>query len=538
MPTFKSITSIISSDLAGRLVFISDTNVNPNNAVGDSSTDVNSDNNQYKINSLDTPQSCLSRHPLSLRIRESVESETLSRDPDHCHGFPELRKAVAQELVILSLPGQRHAMMKSVLEKQQQQDCGDDGFGEENDVFCSSFRVFPGNISALDMLQYQRTISAAARTAPTRARGEEMPMTLSTGSKHLDLLLGIPPQKTTFLSPCWDQRLCIMMPSQALPWGHVLQCSGPSASGKTQLALSLTARAIGRKCSVLYIASAFGHGSLRSLVLRLRHFLASTMTTTREQFTDMLDNLVFFQAVQDGHEVLTCLAELEHLLLAIHCNRQASQSHPSSSSDPITRTTQCPPRVVVLDAASGCLTAEDETLLQRVALRLKHLARHYHLLVWVNNTSTVPTSNLSFSKHNVTCCTSLKPGMDVPPSATTTATTSRKNSNSPDHRFEASEPPKPKVALGFAWKKMSDIHVSLQRFPPSWTKKTVMARSCQRKQVRQSREEQYFQQKPDSVIRATLEAHPFKRCNRNCNPMTADFRLTAQGIQDHEPASA
>lgn len=445
MPTFESIN--FSRELASRLVAIDK---------GDSVTPV------------ETPQALLSRNPQSLRLKN--EDGTISTDPLHCNGFPELRREVATKLVGLSLSGKRHAWMESVLQQQEQQEEAQ----QEHERSVALHKI-PGCVSVVELLKYQKALASSNNSASS----------ISTGSSTLDHLLAIPTEMATSLSSSMNPRLCI--PMQGLPWGTVIQCSGAAATGKTQVALQVAVSAASQNVRVLYISSAVGQGSLKPLVLRLRE-LACAVATSRTQVVSMMD-LVSFQTVEDGYQLLTCLAELEESCL----DESQQQLAPSNEQQQPASTI----RVVILDAASGCLTTEDESLLQRVALRLKQLARHYNLLVWINNSSTTPRpKNLNHQRHSI--------DGTAPMGTNSTPVSSASSSSS-----------KPKVALGSTWKQAWDIHVALKVLE----KEPLLL-------------QQQEQPPPKLTVQATLEGHPFKRCN---DSLTAEFCIAATGIQDSQP---
>ena len=524
MPTFESIH--FCRGLANRLVAISDNNNNNNNN--------NNHGDQTAANTtllpIDTPQALISRHPHSLRLTN--EDGTVSTNPLHCNGFPELRREVAGKLVALSLAGQRHARMELVVQQQrherqqeQQQDENDEpdfGSSASSSLLWSSSSVssFPGTVTALDMLQYQKAITTTAAAATTTTRNAFI--VLSTGALALDTLLGIPPEIATSISSSVPRSLSISTPVQGLPWGHVIHCTGPSASGKTQLALSVAASAAAQGCAVLYLASAVGHGSLRSLAQKFRHF-AGGMALHRSHLTAMMDS-VAFQVVDDGHQLLVGLAELEQQFLSVqsldkpandyrtNLNNTNSTNELSSSS----LSTSPAVRVVILDSASGCLSTEDETLLQRVALRLKHLARHYHLVVWINNASMMPSSiNQTSRNHQDRDSIGSVGTMEA----------------SPRHHTHGQNETTPttlqrKVALGAAWnKRVADLHISLENIQRQTTS------SDSGMTTRQSQEPS-APPNNETVIRATLRAHPFKKCQRG-SVVTADISISARGIQDY-----
>ncbi|CAB9515451.1 expressed unknown protein [Seminavis robusta] len=493
MPTFADID--FSRELGKRLVAISE------------KSDV--------CHPIETPQALLSRHPRSLRWRN--EDGTISTNPLHCCGFPEVRHDVAKKLVANSLVGRRQELVKSILELQQEYQHEEEGHPENARPHKSSGQQFSGCVSALDLLKFQKsTISSAAM-----ATNAAVPCCVSTGSLSLDALLGIPHPMAQSISSSINPRLCIPMPVRGIPWGHVVQCSGPSACGKTQLALQIAVSAASQCLSVMYLASAMGQGCLTPSVLRLRE-LASATCSTRSQSTALLDR-VSFQVVQDAFQLLSCLAEVEESVL-----RAGTQRHTTGITNQPSNAFQLPAQVLILDAASGCLTTEDETLLQRVALRLKHLARHYHLIVWVNIASTIPRPkkpHRSTNQRHSIDGTGLDAADEILLGGTET------NPSSGPVKVT------PRPALGAVWQRSSwDIHISLRVTEEKVPIKLPEPRHPQQRQQHES----YKQEMEAHVIRATLEAHPLKKCSPSKqrqqatadSNLTAEWYITARGIQD------
>lgn len=421
MPTFDAIS--FSADLANRLVALEGSS----------------------LTRMDTPQAFLSRNPDTLRLQK--EDGSISTDPLHCNGFPELRHEVATKLMALSSTGKRQKLVESTIHQTNPQPEQDEAAATTTTTKARG--KVGGGISVLDLLKYQKLTTSNDAI-------------ISTGSTSLDNLLSITKEMAASLSSSLNPGLCI--PLQGLPWGHIIQCSGPSACGKTQVALQLAVSAASQNLLVLYLNTALGQGSLRPLAFRFKT-LARAVSETNHQVNSTLDR-VSFQTLHDGYQLLTCLNQLEDNISAL-------------------------PKVVILDAASGCLTNEDETFLHQIVLRLRLLARHSNALIWINNSSTMPKPTQP-QRHSIDGL--LPMGDDTP-----TASSSKTN--------------KPKVALGSLWKRVWDVHVSFQ------TAELQQASSS-------SSASQLLQ------VRAKLEGHPFKNCNET---MTAAFTISATGVQDLEP---
>ena len=442
MPTFESIS--FSAELASRLVSI----------------DKDATNSVCRVG---TPYVLLSRNAESLRLQK--EDGSLSTDPIHCNGFPELRQQVATKLLSLTQAGKRQGRMQSLLLQNQQQEQEQE---PQQDKIAA--HKIHGCVSVMDMLKYQ-TI-----TTPS--------IVLSTGSTSLDRLLSLPPELSSSLASAMNSGCTTHTIPQGnkLPWGHVIQCSGAAASGKTQVALQVALSAASANLPVIYLTSALGQGSLRPLAVRLRQLASASLATKV-----VMDRVSFPTPLRtDGYQLLRFLAELEDSLL--------------------TNNDTTAPRVLILDAASGCLTAEDEALLHRVVMRLKTLARHYNLLVWINNSSSTTTTaqpNTKQQRHSIDGMLEVPPTMGVADDDeeevdSTPAPTSTASSNNN----------KPKVALGGIWKQVWDIHVYFQQIMEKTGQQGAMLR-----------------------VRATLEGHPSKNCDDN-KVATAEFRITSKGVQD------
>jgi len=401
----------------------------------------------------------------------------------------------------------------------------------------TSVLSIPGTVTASDILQYQTMIAtnnhsnnnvqdattACAVVAPDS-------MILSTGSLALDTLLGIPMDLVTSLSSSMPRHFCIPITTSpaGLPWGHIIQCTGPSATGKTQLALSLAASAATstrnhRGCGVLYLASAAGHGSLRPLATRLKQY-GQGLTTHRSGWLDMM-NRVTFQVVHDGHELLTCLAELEESFLNNdNSNNSSNNNNNSSSTEPMQQQQQYNNiRLVILDADSGCLSAEDEILLQRVALRLKILCRQYHLVIWINNASMTVTTTNEYEQNQQNYRNSNRDSIG-------SMVDGNFYNNNDSHAIGSTTGiAKRKAALGVAWNsRVADIHISLERLPM-----IKHHRTGQLQLQEQKHQHQQPQKENETVIRATLEAHPFRPRPNDGTKRTADICIQAKCIQDY-----
>ena len=517
MPTFQSID--FSRAVAKRLVAVSDHNYNKRNKYNNHGIN-NNDDTTPSYMPIATPHALISRHPHALRLGDkdgtlSSESRAKETNPLEVQGISDLRRETANKMVAQSSAGQRHSLMEAVLQeqqiKQQQQQriqlfSDDNSFDAEvaaKDVLSN----IPGTVTVLDLLQYQTAIST------TMAQAEEVTAKLhaciSTGSLALDTLLGIPSEIATSIASSLHSNsnnsiynvhasyhhgsLCLPTPVRGLPWGYVIQCTGSTASGKTQLALSVAASATAQDCPVFYVASAFGHGKLKSLASRCKE-LATALSRDKRHLQAMM-NLISFQVLEDGHQLLMCLAELEQQFLA-----QKTEESPLSPP---------PYRVVIIDSASGCLSSEDEVLLQRVALRLKHLARLYNLIVWINNASFAPSTYNNNNNNNN--------------NGSSTGYT-RSNNNKTLSEFFG----KRKPALGMAWnKRVADVHISLEKLPSTLV---TGDNNVPNKSTRLS-------QHPDMIVRATLEAHPFKKCDHNQINDSADFAVSGRFIQDYQSIS-
>ena len=486
MPTFDSIA--FSRDLVGRLVACSDSKSSS------SSTAVAATATATTTAPIETPQSLLSRPPESIRLLCTRDDGTQVAQVIDPHATHQVRNDVALAMWKLTNAGKRQAILQSVLQKYQEEEDDEEQqetlLGPPGIQKASTTRspvLFSNTISTLQCLQYRNIMLRGQKRSRQQMKEQQQPAAtihiISTGSIALDGMLAIPENISSTLSASMNTLMTShSQQPDGVPCGYVFQCSGPSASGKTQLALQLAMSAAASLHNVWYLTSGVGT-TPRPLAMRLKQLAFAAVEGHRSQALALLEN-ISLQTIHNGYQLLARLDELEEMLLL-------DQARHSNSTTTTTTNSSSPPKALILDSASGCLTTEDDGLLQTVALRLKQLARNFELLVWINNGSVTPiTSNSN----------------------------SNSNSNSTASRGTAITS-KPKPALGMAWKRACDIHISLQ--VPSHKKQ---------------QEEPYYQEQsgPSStVVQATLEQHPFRNCH-SANASSAQFCITPRGVQDHE----
>jgi len=330
---------------------------------------------------VETPQALLSRHPTSLRLldRQTGTSKAISLSK-----ATKLREDVAHALIARSNFGK---YVRSVQDVVRENDQG------EKEVFESDSSInIDGCLSSLDLVRFE-LFKQQKCVFPC----------LSTGSSALDQMLALPPEYTAISTQI---NIGTGETSYGLPFGHVTQFSGPPASGKTQLALQLAASPLCIQC--WYLCS---NAAIRSYVQRLLRLMQSSSNQK-----EILDGIKFC-TVTDEYQLLACLADVEASL------RQRNQVSMQGDSNDSTQDYVCTPTLLILDSASGCLSSENDVLLQKVSSTIKRMARQFSVAVVVANGSVTKS--------------------DAEPNARQS-----------------------KPALGRSWKAAADIHVWLEALAP------------------------------------------------------------------------
>ena len=176
--------------------------------------------------------------------------------------------------------------------------------------------------------------------------------------------------------------------SRGVRLGYVTEVYGPTAVGKTQLALSVAAHASVRGWTVHYLAGGGGASSFYPLVRRLKSLvqhriereteLAPTSgdgngEATAAALRNAVDR-VGFVAVADGHDALAALACIDRDIAAANNNDDADGGRTNNANNSL----------IIFDSASGCLSSDlfadgdggvGAALVEDVAFALKRMAR-------------------------------------------------------------------------------------------------------------------------------------------------------------------
>jgi RecA/RadA recombinase len=442
-----------------------------------------------------TPQALLSRTPQALL--QLLTSTTTTDSPSSLLATKkmtlsqcdELRHQVARAMILKTRVGQRNLWIHNNTRNNNNRSDMDDG--DDNDYYNAPISartsqqplILGGTTSVWQSLQAQ-TVGTASRN-PVEHH-QLWPYT-TTGCQELDDLL--------LLMPCGTrQETAVSTPTSSsttprnriVLLGHVLQISGPSASGKTVLALQLALELVllrrgdhSREChslrqpqlstpplQVVYLASLAGHSivglaqRLKLLVReRFRHnYYLNRSADPNALVAACLDNIAF-QPVMSGHQLLQDLAHIEdRLWQEQQLPRRQDQWQPS------------PPKsgrlgMIVVDsiyqmamvnaaagsnppqAPSGDSVSSSSMVLLQVGHVLKRLARQYSIAVVVTNGVVVDRKPNHPTNNNFTQTSDTS-------SATKDAT---KSSHTTTY----------KPALGEAWHHVAvDVHLSLEPHLP------------------------------------------------------------------------
>ena len=246
----------------------------------------------------------------------------------------------------------------------------------------------PGTLSALDWLRYE-----------TIAWPQDPPV-LSTGCCALDQAIAMP---TEYQNVSTSMMLETATAAIGIPFGYVTQFSGPTGSGKTQLALHLAAHSPPSLYRTWYLGSNCG----TLVALRLAELCQNNYS--------VLERTIFCSTTNE-FELLQHLAQLEAELIQV----TTTQQHPQKQH----------PFLLILDSCSACLSSSEPEWMSRVSLTLRRLTRQYSKIL------AVVLLNGTVSKRG------------EPPGSSST-------SSSSSHRTV-------KPALGRLWTKTADIHVWLE----------------------------------------------------------------------------
>jgi hypothetical protein len=208
-----------------------------------------------------------------------------------------------------------------------------------------------------------RSQSVANNTsASTNTTTANISTAISTGSVALDRLLGSSTaarRKRNRSAATEDQTMGdphhhaasastasnTLLSEMGISYSKITQVSGPSPSGKTQLALTLAVNAINSNqhhCTVRYIASGGGSTGLVPLARRLRHIVMTLDKEGKIQIPrETILERVRFDCARDGYELLALLSQLEDEF----CHFGVGNSNGSLNGNVL----------LVIDSISSCL---------------------------------------------------------------------------------------------------------------------------------------------------------------------------------------
>lgn len=234
--------------------------------------------------------------------------------------------------------------------------------------------------------------------AETRARA------IPTGCSHLDKLLQFSAFHPETLRVLSDEMNDTLLPScvaaeGGVPFGYVTQLSGPPASGKTQLALTLACSNRRNTNNHTALSSASAASATHKRLHRTWYICSSKSSCIAhsqrlwelcQPHTSILERTMFCSATND-FEVLRRLAELESEL---QLQAQEKQYGNENNNDFNDNSSSWAPILLVLDSCSGCLAMSttggskaDGALLETVASTIRRLTRQYCLAtVLINGT--------------------------------------------------------------------------------------------------------------------------------------------------------
>ena len=170
--------------------------------------------------------------------------------------------------------------------------------------------------------------------------------------------------------------------------GYVTEVYGPTAVGKTQLALNVAAHASVRGWTVHYLAGGGGASSFYPLVRRLKSLVQHRIERETELAPTSGDgdgdakaaalrsavDRVGFVSVADGHDALAALACIDRDIATANNNDDANGGRTNNASNSL----------IIFDSASGCLSSDlfadgdggvGAALVEDVAFALKRMAR-------------------------------------------------------------------------------------------------------------------------------------------------------------------
>jgi archaellum biogenesis ATPase FlaH len=297
---------------------------------------------------IETPQALLSRHPHNPYCRQTPQGqwETMSTTQ-----VDKLRHEVARR--ILANSQNRGSAVQTTA--QRTTNTNKSAHLQNNNTENSTWLM--GAQSACFLLQ----------------QNNKRRFQFSTGSISLDGLVAFPAGyqpaalASSPLSSIQTNSQCTQSQSTSsttgLTSGYITQISGPSASGKTQLALHTAGLASLSHARIWYLCSQPPRVNVERLYQLVYH---KTSLNSTDSLQESLKRIELVH-VQDEFALLTSLAEIERAIQALQMNDNAT------------------PVLVIIDSLSMCLSTESESLLLQVASTLVRLARQARAAILVVN---------------------------------------------------------------------------------------------------------------------------------------------------------
>jgi KaiC/GvpD/RAD55 family RecA-like ATPase len=460
MPTFRSIG--IHPELRTRLVTES--------SLHQAEEDGHGNVQQRPPQPVETPQALLSRNPTQLRL---LDRETGTSKPISTLQVRKLRDEVAHALISQSRSGKRVKRLRQVVQEHFVDGDENEGEGESTDHIAKPSFAIEGFASVLDLVRYEALQQHSKDDGANNRDNTPQPHhQLSTGCQALDTMLALPPEYSTVstqMSMHNDSSMPTTIPPTGIPCGYVTQLSGGPASGKTQLALQIAAHQAAT-ASTWYLCSSSSAGSYAK---RLDQIVRKNSRGRGSSSPGTVLDRTLFRTVTDEYKVLSALADLEAVLLQHQEGSTTMDLTNEETSTSIPLPCQEKPTLLIIDSVSGCLSAENDDVMTKVALTLKRLARQNGLAVIITNGTVSDRSENSSSSSNP-----------------------RSNTHKP--------------ALGRAWKSAADIHV--------WLEALSAAPISEAENI---------------VVQARLDQHPAKRCfAKDDDPLVCTFCITPSGVQE------
>lgn len=452
-----------------------------------------------------TPQALLSRDPKQIRDRIGPNIPL--------HAILDLRASVANALIQDENHEHGREAQKFVNHVDNLISESSQPFSSLNNIRHSS-PFIDGSFTALDYCfhsfhdQYLADRNPNTSSFPPN-RTDEIVVTLSsihTGSERLDDLLSSSSDSTSALKSTFTQFLpsrnvYLNSPNAAylerklnggIAFGIVTEVTGPPASGKTQLALTLAINASKQNIHVHYLAAGGGNRTIIPLARRLYAMSRSPRSESSSQSECL--HKIHFHSVKDGYHALAIMDQIK---------RNSENLHEEIVND--VKDVSKKRILLILDSASGCLSPNilverrdggiGSSLIHEVGMALRRLARIYQHAVFVTN-GTVGCINMSSNGNSA----------DV-----------RNDHNQQSNIIRRHYQP----AMKNMWK-VADIRICFDILEDLDKNQNL---------IRQDIETRAFRRK----IRATLDKHYAKSCNpaeRYIAERSAEFALWHLGVTD------